>query len=134
MKAVSRRTMLISAAAAITAAVAGIAWRFSSDPAHDYLSEDLSRVFEGYRTYAISIGESYLQCTPHEADPIVLASLLNLDASGLPQEPDALRRYVRDRIRQDFERGRTTDVNGWVLSSTEARLCAITALAARADV
>jgi len=132
LKPLSRRTMLISAAAATGAAVACIAWRFSDDSSDDYLSPDLSRVFAGYKLYAVSVGESYLQCTPHEADPIVLAGLLKIDARRLPTDQAALRRFVRDRIREDFAEGRTTDVNGWILSSTEARLCAMTAIAARA--
>ncbi len=126
--------MLISAAAATTAAVACVAWRFADDSSDDYLSQDLAKVFDGYKVYAVSVGESYLQCVPHEADPIVLATLLKIDARDLPKDKAALRRYVRDRIRQDFAEGRTTDVNGWILSSTEARLCAITAIAARANV
>lgn len=132
MKSISRRTVLISAAAATTA-VACVAWRFADDPSDDYLSQDLSKVFDGYKAYAASVGESYLRCTPHEADPILLAALLKIDVRSLPTDKTALRRYVRDRIRQDFAEGRTTDVNGWILSSTEARLCAITAIAARTD-
>jgi hypothetical protein len=133
MKPLSRRSVLISAAAATTAAMACVAWRFSDDSSDDYLSQDLSKVFAGYKLYAASVGESYLQCTPHEADPIVLARLLKIDGRRLPKDPVLLRRYVRDRIRQDFAEGQTTDVNGWILSSTEARLCAMTAIAARAD-
>lgn len=113
--------------------MACVAWRFSDDSSDDYLSQDLSKVFAGYKLYAASVGESYLQCTPHEADPIVLAGLLKIDGLRLPKDPVLLRRYVRDRIRQDFAEGQTTDVNGWILSSTEARLCAMTAIAARAD-
>ena len=133
MKPLSRRSMLISAAAATTAAVACVAWRFADDASDDYMSQDLSKVFDGYKVYAVSVGESYLQCAPHEADPMVLAALLRIDARNLPKDKAALRLYVRDRIRQDFAEGRTTDVNGWILSSTEARLCAITAIAARAN-
>lgn len=133
MKRLSRRTMLISAAAATGAAVACVAWRLSGDVTDDYLSQDLSTVFADYQVYAVSVGESYLQCAPHEADPIVLAGLLDMDERRLPSDPAALRRFVRDRIRQDFAEGRTTDVNGWILSSTEARLCAMTAIAARAN-
>ncbi len=125
--------MLISAATASTAAVACVAWRFADNLGDDYLAQDLAKVFDSYKVYAASVGESYLQCVPHEADPTVLAKLLKIDARALPMDKAALRRYIRDRIRQDFAEGRTTDVNGWILSSTEARLCAITAIAARAD-
>lgn len=36
---------------------------------------------------------------------------------------------INDRIRQDFEAEQVVKVQGWVLSITEARLCALSALA-----
>jgi hypothetical protein len=38
-----------------------------------------------------------------------------------------LRRLLRQRIRDDFSRGQTINIDGWVLSATEVRLCALTA-------
>jgi hypothetical protein len=37
-----------------------------------------------------------------------------------------LRRVVRERIEADYARGRPTSVAGWMLSETEACLCALT--------
>lgn len=133
MKSVSRRMVLGSAAVGTIAAAASVSWLFLSNSSQSPLSEDLARVFELYRPHAVSVGERYLQCTPHEADAAVLTSLLNIDEALVPHEPDALVDFVRERIRRDFAEGRTADVDGWVLSVTEARLCAMTALAARAD-
>lgn len=126
MKAPSRRTVMISAAAATFAAVS---WKFYSDRTESYLAEDLAEIFETYRPYAISIGDGYLQCTPHEADPDTLASLLTSDRTSFPDQPEALRRYIRDKIRRDFANGHVTEIDGWILSNTESRLCAIVALA-----
>jgi hypothetical protein len=36
---------------------------------------------------------------------------------------------LNDRIRQDFASEQVVKVDGWILSITEARLCALTALA-----
>ncbi|HEX2106088.1 MAG TPA: hypothetical protein VHF51_20740, partial [Solirubrobacteraceae bacterium] len=41
---------------------------------------------------------------------------------------DEMRRLVADRVRADFEEEETVNVCGWVLSRTEARLCALAAL------
>lgn len=42
----------------------------------------------------------------------------------------ALRRSVREQSRADFDRGRITNVDGWMLSLTETRVYAIAALLA----
>lgn len=75
------------------------------------------------------LGREYLATVPWEADREVLRRLLpRLDhreaAGDAPGEP--LRRWVRD----DFDAGRVVSVRGWLLSRTEARLCALVALGA----
>jgi hypothetical protein len=77
------------------------------------------------RASAARIGEAYLEDHPEEAQPALLARLLR--EAGLEEAPGPTSR-ARARIREDFERGRTVQVDGWVLSRTEARLCALTAL------
>jgi hypothetical protein len=42
-------------------------------------------------------------------------------------EPGAIRAIVR-AVRRDFEEGRSVQVEGWILSRTEAELCALTLL------
>ncbi len=64
------------------------------------------------------VGERYLQSQPEEADPPRL-----LREIGSSRELEA-------RIRDDFRHGRTTRLEEWVLSVTEARLCALVALVA----
>ncbi len=80
------------------------------------------------------IGRLYLQQAPWERDVRALARRI---VDSLPGRPGALdrvgdagaRRLIEQRIRQDFADGLTTSVDGWVLSVTEARLYAVTALA-----
>jgi len=44
-------------------------------------------------------------------------------------DPAALHARLRERHRMDFEADRTTEVGGWVLSITEARVCGLLAAA-----
>lgn len=125
MTQISRRNVLLSAAAATFAAVS---WKLYSDQQESFLAEDLAEILKAYGPYAISVGEGYLRCTPHEADPKILAPLLLGERSDLWDEPAALRVYIRDKIRKDFSEGLTTEVNGWILSLTESRLCGLTAM------
>jgi hypothetical protein len=128
MKAPGRRTVLVSGAAATAVLMAAIGWEFYSVQPESYLADDLSKVFADYREHALYIGTRYLQCTPHEANRETLASLLKGDAGTFPANAEEIRRYLRDRIRQDFAQDRITEVEGWLLSKTEVRLCAITTL------
>ncbi len=73
---------------------------------------------------ARAVGAEYLRSTPEERDPALLAQRL---ASGLaPGAP--LRPQLARRIRADFEQERVVSLRGWVVSRTEARLCALAAL------
>ena len=79
------------------------------------------------------IGRVYLRQAPGERDATTLVRLvagsLAVDVGALPRmDGGALRQRIERRIRQDFAESRTTSVEGWVLSVTEARLYAVTAL------
>ncbi len=79
-----------------------------------------------------TVGRAYLTSRSGRVDPRALERLL------LPADPqraawvlgdvERLRRHVRERIRSDFEAGRTVRVRGWVLAETEARVCALLSL------
>jgi len=73
---------------------------------------------------AAAIGRAYLEVAPDEGDVHHLTSTLR---SHLPAGP--LRAAVAQRVHDDFDSQRVVTVDGWVLSQTEARLCAIAALA-----
>jgi hypothetical protein len=75
---------------------------------------------------AKEIGAQYRAAYPKENSVAVLR-----DAVSHSQHNDfpwIRRRLVDDVIREDFEHGRIVIVNGWVLSETEARLCALYSL------
>ena len=73
------------------------------------------------------IGEAYLAAVPEERRQRRLVRALLEDEGALADQVDseALTRFLRTRIRSDFEAGRTVLVDGWVLSVTEARQAAL---------
>lgn len=73
---------------------------------------------------AAEIGRAALRAGVVETDEWSLRLRLGFD----PAEPVAIDRSWRDAIRRDFAAGETVHVEGWILSRTEARLCALAAL------
>ena len=78
---------------------------------------------------AAAVGRAYLDSVPGEADARVLVSRLSASLGGRAVGGDDLRRLLAQRIDRDFAEERVATVQGWVLSVTEARLCALCALA-----
>ena len=84
---------------------------------------------------AARVGRVYLRDHPDEAS---LDRLLQRLAAGWPGgaaqierlSNGQLRRRLQRKIRADFAAGRTVRVQGWVLAESEARLFALTTLAA----
>ena len=79
------------------------------------------------------IGREYLRGAPGEASAGRLVELIAGDVPGgqsaLAAAPDpGLHAFLGARIVDDFARGETAELQGWVLSVTEARLCALTAV------
>jgi hypothetical protein len=61
-------------------------------------------------------------------DPILALAQLDNGAfisrvQGIESD-QALRHYIRQLERQDFAAGRTVELEGWILSETEVRICA----------
>ena len=124
----SRREFCVTAAC-----VAGLAWG-ASRPLTRLLLQPRNRspqraALEGFfsdRESARAVGRVYLEATPAEAS---LATLLErLDCEALSRDPGDARAELRARHRRDFREGRTVTLDGWLLSRTEARLCAVAAL------
>jgi len=85
-----------------------------------------------HRASAVVVGREYLARVPGEADPAVLVERLvaaEADRRTLDQaDRETLAAWIREKQHEDFELGHTVKVNGWILSETEARLCALAAL------
>lgn len=75
------------------------------------------------------IGTAYKRQVPAEKSDKKLARLILTEDNGraIPESTDdnKLEALLNQKIQQDFEAGRTVVVNGWVLSQTEARQCAL---------
>lgn len=82
------------------------------------------------------VGREYLRVVPAEASRRVLTSRVVERLPGGPRTVDTVsdgRLYellLRSTL-QDFEEERIVELRGWVLSRTEARLCALAALSGR---
>jgi hypothetical protein len=79
------------------------------------------------------IGNEYLKVRPHEADARLLVDLIfscqpEQTVNPVEARQEELRDLTTQQIRTDFEDGRIVRVRGWILSETEARLCALVAL------
>ena len=84
----------------------------------------LSHLFDAKTIRAA--GQSYLKQTPDENKKSRLVNLL-LDNVTFNESADAadVRSYFDKKIQQDFAEGKTVFADGWVLSVTEARQCAL---------
>ena len=89
----------------------------------------------GDRASAVrAIGEAYLRQLGRDPnrESILAAARGTLESIDRARdERSAIQTLVR-AVREDFERGRTVQLDGWILSRTEAEICALTLLAAEA--
>jgi len=75
------------------------------------------------------IGLTYRQVFPQEDDQETLASILLSDCGvSEPLANATLQSRLDQRIRMDFTNGCTVQLNGWILSVTEARQSALFSL------
>jgi hypothetical protein len=74
-----------------------------------------------------ALGARYRALTPAERDAGALREAI-LDSRPLPARLLGARHPVADLVRDDFARGRTVVVDGWILAATEARQCALFSL------
>jgi hypothetical protein len=85
-----------------------------------------------HRASAARIGRRYLATLPAGTDNsrlLAMSPTLDKALRAAWHEPEVARRQLRQGISDDFSRGDTVVVDGWVLAATEARFCAVIALA-----
>lgn len=135
------RRRLLTALAALTAASACGAERLlarsiPTPQSNDIAAARLAGIFTAPGSAAV-IGREYLASVPHEADPALLVPLVcpALPARDLAELPrHELYQMVTERHVGDFAQSRTVSVGGWILSRTEARVCALAALGGAARI
>lgn len=72
------------------------------------------------------VGSQFLKIYENEA-PLRLL-MLRIFQDGVPHNEGTFRAYLDRRKRLDFEQADVVSIDGWLLSVTEARLCAALAL------
>ena len=82
---------------------------------------------------ATLIGKEYLAMCPQEYDPNILIGQITRNSNRLYQEyriggDKKVHEHLRHQIREDFGNNQKIILHGWVLSRTEARICALTHL------
>lgn len=55
----------------------------------------------------------------------------DLETAVLHYSRKELRSYISAAVREDFSAGRTTEVDGWILSDTECELCVLATISER---
>jgi hypothetical protein len=127
----TRRTFLAGLAAGIVGAAIGLRLYWSGGGA----TRDALRLAGVLRhpDGAVLLGRLYLAGHPQEADAARLSTLIAaaLDPALTPVSSatdEALRAGLEEKIRTDFTSGEMVAVDGWLLSVTEARLCALVSL------
>ncbi len=127
----TRRTILAGLAAGVAGVAIGLRLYWTGGSA----ARDAQRL-AGLLRHADSaapLGRLYLAGAPREADPARLVALIGA-AQGPALTPisaatdEDLRAGLEERIRINFTSGARVAVGGWLLSITEARLCALVSL------
>lgn len=97
----------------------------------DMLVSRLTAIFSN-QVSAQAIGQRYLAGAAPEADiPRLITLLCGVEGRNrlATASDEQLRALFAERQREDFRHGRTVNVDGWMLSQTEARLCALSTFA-----
>jgi hypothetical protein len=118
-----RRNFIILGTAGIAALSIPTAYYFLGDTEYDPgLAEprSLSMIWDSQTIYAT--GSLYRSQVPGEESKRSLVRLLKEALSGVRDE-DVL--DLEEKIKEDFMTGKTVLVDGWILSLTEARQCAL---------
>lgn len=117
-----RRLLQLLAALAISAplAITPRAFARTRSAASPGMAAALRQLLPNAASAAV-IGRAYLDRYEEEASPRVLERSIR-ESLG-KQSPDA--GVLLQRIRRDFDTGDTVRLDGWLLSRTEARLCAL---------
>jgi hypothetical protein len=122
------RRRFLALACAMSAALTAPTLALAAAAAEPVSGAGLAPAFKD-RASAIAIGLRYLGHFPDDPRHEVLAEGRRLAGAS---DPTVARSALRARVRQDFERGDTVMLDGWVLSRRECRACAALALTAGA--
>ena len=122
-----KRRQFIGMAAA---GAAGLAWPATARDGESLRLTTLAspRLLDVLRDERVvrDLGRRYREIVPDEDNARALAQAILADPRATA--PASLRARVNDQVQRDFAGGRTVTLNGWILSVTEARQCALYSL------
>jgi hypothetical protein len=131
----SRRRFIKSAGLLGIAGTVGARISIAAELLTDPLGRRLANLLKEAESASV-IGKPYLDAMPEENDPNVIVSRMavchpiivsKLRTAG---ETDA-KTLLAKMVTEDFYNANIVQLNGWILSKTEARLCALTTLLER---
>jgi hypothetical protein len=127
-----RRFLVVAGSAVVVAGIPATALAFRTRSRTPLLSRTGLIDVLGDEEEVLRIGRAYRDTFPDEDDPRVLERELLRSAGTAGFLPDrSLERALARRVVREFERGETIEVDGWILSRTEARRSALLSLERR---
>jgi len=127
-----RRFLVVAGSALALAGIPGTALTFRTRSRTPLLVRTGLVAVMGDEEEVRQIGRAYREAVPKEDDPQVLERELLRSAGTAAFLPDrSLERRLAQRVVREFERGETVEVDGWILSRTEARRSALLSLERR---
>ncbi len=127
-----RRKFLIATTAALTVAAVPTVWYLNNRKKTYHplvMPEELGNFCE--EKVIREIGDRYRKQVPNENDKVKLEQLLLTDETGKAtsaSDKEAVALLLEKKTLDDFNNFRIEILNGWVISTTEARQCALFSL------
>jgi hypothetical protein len=100
----------------------------ATDNGETAVSEPVTLLHTVKAKSVIETGQAYVKQFPDENTKDKLRNLLLDKEAPLSTGAKAIHEYFNAKTVEDFNTGQTVIVNGWVLSRTEARQCALFAI------
>lgn len=129
-----RRNLLVlfSLSAIIPGLTSSWLYRGGSASSDKEIEGKLLKLFSEMKSPKV-IGAEYLRSFPGQVDSKVLLARICSSCEGgarslTQMDARALREWIHERQRKDFEEGRIIKLQGWILSATEVQLCALATL------
>jgi hypothetical protein len=120
---------LFITSASLAAIALPVTYYFKSNKWDDYPPTALPEFLISFCTIkdVIDIGVAYIKMTPAENTNLILTNLIVV-GKETRKKSAATVEIIESKIKDDFTNKDTLIINGWVISRTEARQCALFSL------